>query len=99
MTTTACTVIVSANGSRCGAEAVSVRESYFGGTIAECAAHHVATTAPTDIDVPVEIQWHTWAKRGVVVGESASSLKVQFVPRAGAEAIVRSFPRDRVRFL
>lgn len=97
-----CTVIISATGTRCGRPAVDVRESLFGDTIAECEGHHTPRMVAAEdgaVGRKVEISWHSWPKPGVVVAERPKSVDVRFVPRAGAEPIVRSFPRSDVRGL
>jgi len=97
-----CTVVVSASGARCGQPAVTVRETLFG-EVAECAEHAVPVAAPaapaTLEGRRVEISWHSWPKPGVVVGERGRKVEVRFVPRAGAEPIVRAFAREDVRGL
>ena len=84
-----------------GKPAVEVRESMFGGLFAECAEHMASYAKPVaaSVERKVEISWHSWPKPGVVVAERARSVDVRFVPRAGAEPIVRSFPREDVRGL
>jgi len=97
-----CTVIISATGDRCGRPAVDVRESLFGDTIAECEGHHTPrmTAVPeTAVGRRVEISWHSWPKPGVVKVERAKTVDVEFVPRAGAQAIVRTFSKADVRGL
>jgi len=96
-----CSVVVSATGDRCGKPAVEVRESMFGGSFAEC-ADHVADyikVAASDIGKQVEISWHSWPKPGEVVEERERSVDVRFVPKVGAQPIVRRFDRDAVRGL
>jgi hypothetical protein len=97
----ACTVTTSATGTRCGAPAVTVREGIFGGELAECSEHAApapASAPAAPAEVKVEVSWHSWPKPGVIVAERPKTVDVRFIPRAGAEPIVRRFPRADVRF-
>lgn len=102
--TATCTVIISATGDRCGDQAVpaSVREGIFGGTIAECSAHHIEVSSAADVSLVgsrVEIHWHSWAKVGVIVAERVKSVDIEFSPSRGAQPIIRSFPYDQFKLV
>lgn len=103
--TATCTVVIAAPDVACGAPAVHVRESIFGGEVAECAEHHIVVAGRSEresesmIGFKVEIHWHSWAKRGEIVEEDAGKFVVRFVPRKGAAAIERRFKAQDVKFV
>jgi len=95
-----CTVIINAVGDTCGQPAVHVRDSIFGGQLAECELHYMAAPAAGQpVEARVSITWYGWPKEGTVIAEKGDYLDVRFVPRKGEEPITRAFRRDRVRFL